>query len=244
MSDGRAKPLRIAIVYGTYNRIEMLKRAVASVRFASRGLGHSALVDQIIVDGGSTDGSIEWLVQQPDVITIQQVLPLTGAVAAFNRGFAMAVDLNYDYIGHLNDDAEIVTEGAFASVLAIFDLDPMIGEVAFAYDLYRPGDFKIAFVNGRPYANYGLIRREAGMAVAREQGDPDGRLWWNPIYRTYGADTEFGVQLWCLGWRVHPARHIHVRDHNARDAIRELNEANKDDTKLFWSRWRNWIPPI
>lgn len=238
MSDGRANPPRIAIVFGTYNRIDLLKRAVASVRYAA-GDSLRGYVDQIIVDGGSTDGTRSWLSDQPDVTVIEQELPLTGAVRAFNLGFARAVDLGYDYIGHLNDDAEILTEGALVGALAIMDLEPKIGEVAFAYDLYRPGDFRISFVNGKPYANYGLVRREAGMAVARAQGDPDGRLWWNPIYRTYGADTEFGCQLWRLGWWVHGTRGIHVRDHNAKDAMRELNERDKADSALFWSRWRD-----
>lgn len=240
MSDGRAnRRPRIAIVYGTFNRFELLKAAAASVRLASRGLGHSGTVDQIIVDGGSTDGSREWLEQQPDVVLIEQELPLTGAVRAFNLGFAYAVEHGYDYVGHHNDDAQILTEGAFVGAIAMMDLDPKIGEVAFAFDLYRPGDFKLAHVNGKLYANYGLIRREAGMAVAREQGDPDGKAWWNPIYRTYGADTEFGVQLWRLGWRVEGARNIRVRDLNAQDDMRKLNEGDYADSKLFWSRWRD-----
>lgn len=227
---------RVAIVFGTYNRLDMLKRAVESVRRAARGVGYYR---QIIVDGGSTDGSRDWLLLQSDVVLIQQELPLTGAVQAFNLGFAYAVDEDYDYIGHLNDDAEILTESALAQSIAIMEADLQIGEVAFAYDLSRPGNFTISYVNGKPYANYGLIRREAGVAVAIEQGDPSGRAWWNPIYRTYGADTELGVNLWRLGWSVYPARDIHVRDHNAQDSLREINEASKADTKLFWSRWRD-----
>jgi GT2 family glycosyltransferase len=225
----------VAVVFGTYNRLALLKRAVESTRNAINRNDYKL----VIIDGGSTDGSREWLVEQSDVVLLRQELPLTGAVAAFNLGFAFAVDNNYDWICHGNDDAEFVTPGMIDDAIALLKNDPKIGEVAFAYDLYKPGDFRFSNINGKPYANYGVIRREAGMAVAIEQGDPTGRAWWNPIYRTYAADTEFGVQLHRLDWAVHCARELHVRDHNAQDDMRKLNEKDFVDSKLFWSRWRD-----
>jgi len=117
--------------------------------------------------------------------------------------------------------------------------DQKIGEVAFAFDLW--GDSHFDHVNHVPYANYGVIRTKAGIQVAKKQGDPDGRRFWNPIYRTYAADTEFGVWLWRLGWRVHCADHLKVHDLRADDALRAANsgERGEADSKLFWSRWGN-----
>lgn len=241
MKASPVEPARVAIVFGTYNRKRLLERAIASVRAA---VGDHPYVI-IIVDGGSTDGTREYLAEQPDVAALHQEGPLTGAVGAFNLGFALAVEAGYDYVAHLNDDAEIVTPLAIERAIAILDADEKIGEVAFEFDLRGPWGFET--VNGAVYANYGVIRCEAGMAVARMQGDPTGRAWWNPIYRTYGADTELGVWLWKLGWKVYPAIGLRVHDANAQDELRATNLADdpdRPDSRLFWSRWRNEKLPV
>lgn len=228
--------MRLAIVFGTYNRKELLLRAITSVRKAVGCLSY----DIIVVDGGSTDGSREFLALQPDVVLIGQRGPLTGAVKAFNLGFTYAVDNSYEYVCHLNDDAEIITENGLEKAVRMLQADSKIGEVAFSFDLY--GAWHHDHVNGKPYANFGVIRRETGIAVAKAQGDVSGRNWWNPIYRTYGADSEFGVWVWKLGWKVETTQEIKVHDVQAMDALRASNEASNPerlDSKLFWGRWRD-----
>jgi len=236
MAEG-AEPT-VGVVFGTYNRMPQLQRTMAALR-RNAGLPF----DVIAVDGGSSDGSREWLQDQPDVRLIRQEGPLTGAVAAFNLGFAYAVD-HYPFICQLNDDAELVTSDGIARALAILRADPRAGAVAFAFDFW--GDFGVDSVRGVTYVNFGVIRREAGMAVARKQGDPSGKTWWNPVYRTYGADCEFGCLLSCLGWKVHAAPDIRVHDLSTQDGLRDRNQGNtvdRPDTRLFWRRWRTWSPP-
>jgi GDP-L-fucose synthase len=231
-------PPNVAIVFGTYNRRALLERAVASVRHAIRP---GTTYEIVVVDGGSTDGSREWLAAQDDVVLIGQRGPLTGAVRAFNLGFGYAVDRGIPFVAHLNDDAEIVTEHALSLAIDKLHQDPKIGEVAFAFDLHRDG-WRFDYVNGKLYANYGVIRTEAGKEVARMQGDRSGRDWWNPIYRTYGADTEFGVWLWKLGWTVYEGYDFRVHDHEAMDELRNSNDArnpDRKDSKVFWERWRD-----
>src|SRR4051812_38339674 len=100
---------KVAAVFATYNRIIHLKNAVESLRAAMRsGIEH----DIIVVDGGSTDGSREWLAAQSDVILIGQRGPLTGAVKAFNLGFSYAVENDYEYVFHFNDDAVLLVPDA------------------------------------------------------------------------------------------------------------------------------------
>ncbi len=53
------KPV-ISVVIGTYNRIKFLKLAINSVRKDLENFSHEI----IVVDGGSTDGSIQWLTKQ------------------------------------------------------------------------------------------------------------------------------------------------------------------------------------
>lgn len=69
----------ISAVTGTYNRLALLQKMVTSVRQSVGGL----LYEIILVDGGSTDGTLEWCRQQSDVMLIEQG-KLLGAVEAFN----------------------------------------------------------------------------------------------------------------------------------------------------------------
>lgn len=225
---------RVAIVFGTYNRLSYLQRACASVRMAAGGTD----VTMVVVDGGSTDGSRAWLADQADVVLIGQRGPLTGATRAFNLGFGYAVDAGFPFIGHFNDDAEFVTPGMLEDAVRRLEADASLGEVAFEFDLR--GGWAFEEVHGRTYANFGLVRREAGMEVAKRQGDASGRNWWNPIYRTYGADCEFGCWLWHMGKGVLPAHGLRVHDCGAQDVLRIHNEAgnpNRHDSQLFWRRW-------
>lgn len=230
----------VAIVLGTYNRLPCLMQAIASIR-ASVG-AHPYLI--VVSDGGSTDGTLDYLTFCRDVYVVRG--GLDGAVRAFNKGFEIAVEYEFDYVMHLNDDAEILTMAhddecplhPIGHAVDLLEAYPGIGEVAFELDLR--GRWGFEKINGAPYANFGVIRREAGMAVARAQGDETGRAWWNPIYRTYGADCEFGAHLWRLGWHVHPARTLRVHDVNHQDDLREANTSDNKhgDGDLFWSRWR------
>jgi len=225
----------IAVVLGTYNRFALLRQMIQSVRDRS-----GTAQDFIVVDGGSTDGSREWLAVQPDIILIGQRGALTGAVRAFNLGFGYAVDHEYDWLVHLNDDVELMTPDAFATARQVLQQDATIGEVAFEFDLRGPYGFE-PLNGGKIYANYGMIRRSAGMAAARRQGDPSGRQFWNPIYYTYGADTEFGCQLLRLGWKIYPGVGLRVHDLFTQDALRVGNNRDYADSTLFWDRWRNAV---
>lgn len=227
----------ILVVFGTFNRIKYLPGAIQSCRMAAEGLRY----DIAVVDGGSTDGSRELLAKQRDVVLITQEGPLTGAVKAFNLGFAHAVDAKYKYVFHFNDDAEVVTEKAFSKAIQYLEDHPNTGEVAFEFNLR--GAFAFEYVNHRLYANFGVVRTAAGMAAARDYGDVSGRNWWNPDYRTYGADCEFGIRLWRTGWYIHPGEGLRVNDLAAKDTLRESNDyynVNRSDSKLFWDRWRDW----
>jgi glycosyltransferase involved in cell wall biosynthesis len=226
----------VGIVFGTFNRIECVKACLRSIAWAEPTLDYEV----VVIDGGSTDGTRECLREwNPTLHVIEQEGPLTGAVSAFNLGFGYCVDWGHEFVCHLNDDAELRTPFMITKAIELMRKSPRIGEVAFEHDLR--GEWKFEHINGVPYANFGVIRREAGIAVAEKQGDPTGRAWWNPIYRTYGADTELGCWLWKLGWIVHEGKGLRVHDMQAQDALRVGNtQHNKNgDSDKFWARWKN-----
>jgi glycosyltransferase involved in cell wall biosynthesis len=228
--------LRTAVVFGTYNRKVMLEKAVASVRFASGALP----VTMVVVDGGSVDGSKEWLRTQPDVVLIEQKLPLTGAVKAFNLGYGYAVDHGFPFVAHFNDDAEFITPKMLETAVGILNKKPKVGEVAFEFDLRGPWGFDN--VHDRWYANFGVIRASVGIAIAKKQGDPTGHNWWNPIYRTYAADNEFGCWIWAMGLEVERGFGLRVHDLCAKDELRKINaghDPHRTDSVVFLRRWGN-----
>jgi len=68
-------PPQVSVVLGSYNRIKFLKLTIESIRREFKILKKTAEI--IVVDGGSQDGSVKWLTQQKDIISIIQ----------HNRGF-------------------------------------------------------------------------------------------------------------------------------------------------------------
>jgi len=118
--------------------------------------------------------------------------------------------------------------------------DPGIGAVAFETNLR--GDWKCEEWHGKPYLNKGVMRREVLMAVARTQGDPEGKRFWSPKWHTYAADTQAGLLIWKLGWTVAHGFGLRVHDNarNRSDALRSANVARYrvDGTvALFHERW-------
>ena len=230
----RGKVVSLAVVLGSFNRLASLRTSLDSVRRCA-GMPFTF----IVVDGGSTDGTREYLASQPDVVLIGQRGPLTGAVRAFNLGFAYAVDEGFEFIGHFNDDAACQTEGMWARAVQMLEDDPSAAAVAFEIDLWNRWGFDN--VHGKVYTNFGVYRAGASKAIACAQGDPTGRAFWNPIYRTYGADSEHGAWAWKLGYHVIAAKGLRVHDLQVKDAMREANEAGgpavRPDSILFRQRW-------
>jgi glycosyltransferase involved in cell wall biosynthesis len=216
----------VSILMGTMNRLELLKKSIASI---APTIGESFSHEVIVVDGGSLDGSREWLRTQPWVHLICEDRP-RGAVAAFNRGW---VECSGRYIAWMNDDAEY-REMALEIGLQTLENDKNneIGQVAFKFG----DDFTKRWreYHGKLYANYGIARWEDLARVADRQGGPD--CFWNPCYQTYSADVEQSIWMWKLGLRVELAPWGWVYDHEAQDALRASHNLHADSS-ILCNRW-------
>jgi glycosyltransferase involved in cell wall biosynthesis len=87
----------ISIVTPVFNSIRWIELCVRSVRHALQGQSY----EHIIVDGGSTDGTMEYLRQQDDIRLIPG--PDKGMYDALNKGMAAA---RGHILGHLNADEQ------------------------------------------------------------------------------------------------------------------------------------------
>jgi hypothetical protein len=90
------------------------------------------------------------------------------------------------------------------------------------------------------------------MAVARFQGDPTGRDYWDSRYHTYGADSASGCAMWRLGWRIHAAEDLRVHEHlpaflgvfDEPDGIDPLRARNNATAAADGARFvREWDDP-
>ena len=100
---------RIAVIVVTYNRIELLKECIDSIRnqtFSSYSI--------IVVNNGSTDSTAEWLLEQTDVITITQ--ENVGGAGGFFTGIKYACEHGYEYSWIMDDDV-IVTPNALQNLI-------------------------------------------------------------------------------------------------------------------------------
>ncbi|MCX6304478.1 MAG: glycosyltransferase family 2 protein [Bacteroidetes bacterium] len=106
---------KISVVTPTFNQAEFIERTLQSIR----GQRVDVPVEHIVIDGGSTDGTLDVLAMHRDTISYVSE-PDRGMQDALNKGFALATG---DIIGWLNSD-DTYLPGALQKVAAFFDLHP------------------------------------------------------------------------------------------------------------------------
>jgi glycosyltransferase involved in cell wall biosynthesis len=229
-----ASPL-LSVVTGTYNRLPHLENLVESVRASLlRGIDHEI----VVVDGGSTDGTLDWCSAQPDIVLIEQG-ELRGAIDAFNAG-AFAAQGKYVLLA--NDDVVFLDPGSILRAVVHLEDHRDCGAVAFADD--RPAEGKSGYrVEGMPgqrgthsvwvnYAQVGLFRKWLG----------DACNWWRGTRgmtaRTYGGDNALSCEIWERGYTVDAVDGVTVHDDIVRDALRQTNttaEETHPDSAAFYT---------
>jgi glycosyltransferase involved in cell wall biosynthesis len=247
--------IRISVITATLNRRNMLRRAVDSV--VAQGLDG---VEHIIVDGGSTDGSLALLAEYEHLRVVSE--PDRGVYEAWNKGIRRATG---DLVCILNSDDEI-PPGAFARARLAYETHPGLEMISGAAELCHvtadgtiktrvtddpqilalreqdvgPGD---PIINGR-YFTPGLITR-VGWFDERYRliADRDYLLRVllagarnvtvpAPLYRYYAHDGS----LTFAGRSV--ARALSVE--NLAAARNGLAEATTATTRAAYARWHAW----
>ncbi len=108
----------VSVVIVTWNSLDYLPRC-----FGCLSRQHGAEIEVIVVDNGSTDGSVEWLRTAPEVSRIIENDGNLGFCVANNQGIRAA---HGDYVLLLNTDV-FLDEGCIATLLADLESDPTLG---------------------------------------------------------------------------------------------------------------------
>ncbi|MCJ7651287.1 MAG: glycosyltransferase family 2 protein [Candidatus Lokiarchaeota archaeon] len=195
---------KIAAVVVTYNRLELLKKCVDSLRNQTHKLN-----EIIVINNSSSDGTLEWLQEQKDLTVITQ--ENSGSAGGQYTGIKTAYEKEYDWIWCFDDDCFVEKDALFKLIelnpdektvlnCTVLSLDQALaGRLAFAlYDkkknvLYRNiDDFKSDIIPSANFFNGTLLNRN----VIEKVGLPLKVLF------IRGEEYEYLLRIQFAGFRV------------------------------------------
>jgi GT2 family glycosyltransferase len=188
----------LVVLVGTYNRLELLKKVLSSIE-AQTGYPH----ETIVIDGGSTDGTIEFLQSRKDITPVFQGR-LMGASRAYNKVWRQ-VDCKYTC--WLSDDTELANNGLDLAV-QLLESNPEIGMVG----------LKTRDVAGQwthlPYtgalSEYGILNCNHGVLPMKLLRSV---RYFNEGYRTYLIDPDLTASVLCTGKKVVMTKDVCILHH-------------------------------
>ena len=228
--------IQISLVFGTYNRLKMLKKCIESIR----NNGIEAPYEIVVIDGGSTDGTGKWLIRQNDILSIFEhnrdrwtKKPKRSWAYAYNLGYKCAQG---KYVAQLNDDILIRASALQEAYEFMEQQSQDVGACAFPFrdrpdeDKYKVG----TTLGGKMFVNFGYYRKD----VLEKVGFLDEKT-----YAFYHADGDLGLKIWNEGYRVvmcPDARIDHFpkyRSDRVRKANYKLAQENRDWEKYI-GKWK------
>lgn len=216
----------LGIVIATVNRREALRAVLDSIEHTTR-TAHTV----VVVDGGSTDGTIDLLHERDIQVVVQG--RLTGVARACNAGFAR---LGTEYACWLSDDTEIL-EGALDTAVAILDRDPTIGMVGLKMsEASRPEKGYAGAVSelGILNCNHGVLRLDLLRSVGM----------FHEGYRSYMIDPDLTAAVLAAGRAVVMTRRhavLHHRGEPVNAEERELLDRLDDPARMLYRKRFGWV---
>lgn len=215
--------MKLSMIVPTLNRLDALQICIESLRKHAPACEHEI----IVIDGGSADGTPEWLLEQHDLVVLQHNRR-RGCVKAFNDGFRIS---SGDYCAQLSDDVEFL-DNCLDRAVCLLDNNPEVGQVVIPH--IQPGWSQpnlpyVTTSKGRYlFAAFGVTRRVLG-----ERLD-----WWGEYYHQQG-DPELSLKVVEAGYKVVALEGTYIVHRPGPSEMRKY----KPDAELFHSRWGDWSPP-
>ena len=186
----------VSIITPSYNQAAYLEQTILSV--LEQDFPH---IEYIVIDGASTDGSVDIVKKYADRFAYWVSEKDRGQAEAINKGFTRATG---DVIAWLNSD-DYYMQGAVSAAVQIFEKNP---EVVLVY-----GDMLAVDEHGKTFntLTYGQLNLE-DLLCFQIIGQPSVFMRRSALQKTSGLNLDFHFLLDHLLW-IHIAKHgqiLHV----------------------------------
>src|SRR4029079_9681492 len=146
----RSRRPRVSVITPSFNQARFLDQTMRSVF----DQGYPDL-DDIVIDGGSTDGSVDILRRYADRLAYWVSEPDGGQTHAINKGMQRA---HGQVLAYLNSD-DCYLPGALRAVAAFFDERPEVGLAYGDCQVIGPGGEVLGFLSRREFDLQRMIER-------------------------------------------------------------------------------------
>lgn len=258
-----APPLTISIVTPSFNQAQFLEDAMSSV-LAPQGVA----LEYVIMDGGSTDGSVEIIRRHAQRLAYWQSTPDGGQYEAINAGFARTTG---EIMAWLNSDDKY-TPWALEVVAEIFATNPEIDWITSAYPLSWDSAGRAIYCSRCDCSSTGFLQGQhlphpvwAGSHFIQQESTFWRRRLWDKAggyvdcSLRYAADFElwsrfaqhaeiYAVETPLGGFRHHGQQKTHLAyAEYIKEADRVLRQLGAQPRHPFRQRLRRnclrWLPP-
>ena len=228
---------KISVVLGSYNRLNFLKLTIDSIREELKDFLHEI----IVVDGGSDDGTLQWLIQQKDIITIvQHNRGVWEGRKIRRRSWGYFMNLGFKcaqgkYVCMLSDDCLVIT-GAIKNGYNLFEKEiekgRKVGAIAFYWrNWFTEKNYHVNFTLGnKMYVNHGIYLNQALHDV--DYIDEDGFFFYN-------GDGDLCLKMWQKGYECIDSPNSFIEHYpHANVNVRKSNyKQYQNDLKSYLKKW-------
>ena len=228
--------MKVSIVLGSYNRKAFLKSTIKSVRENKISYNYEI----IVIDGGSDDGSLEWLLKQKDIITIIQYNRGTfqgKEIIRISWGYFMNLGFKCakgEYILMISDDCLILPNSINKGIFHFDDLrnkNRKVGALAFYWRNWpEQKEYMVGLTFNKIFVNHGLYLKSALDEIGYIDED---------YYLFYHADGDLSLRLLSAGYEVLDTPNSYIEHYShANLEVRKSNLVKQTvDWNNYLSRW-------